>query len=394
MTGPTGRAQWRDALATLVEAGHLTGPAELGHLLAEAVAPTGAEVVLYLVDYEQRALRPVPPGRGGPEPVDGSDAGHAFAAGRPVAGPPAWLPVVNGTERLGVLRVTPPAGADPDALLAGARLVAGMAGHLITAKNHYGDDLQRIRRSGPMTPAADLLWRLLPPLTFANQRMVITASLEPCYDVGGDAFDYAVDGDVARLSIYDGVGKGMRAALTTAAAIGTSRAQRIAGADLAARAAAVDRMLLGEFTDSRFVTAVLAELSLNDGRLRYVNAGHPPPVLLRAGRAVRTLDDGNRTPLGVPADPPTVAETTLEPGDRLLLYTDGVTEARDPAGVQFGLDRLVDLVESVGETDLPAPETLRRLSHAVIDHQNGPPRDDATLVLLEWSAAAAHRAVP
>ncbi|MEV4534276.1 PP2C family protein-serine/threonine phosphatase [Asanoa sp. NPDC049518] len=394
MTVANAPDSWHTVLATLVEAGHRTGPAELGALVAEAVAPTGVQAVLYLVDYEQRALRPLPPVPGGPEPVDGSAAGEAFTIGRSVPGPPAWVPVVNGTERLGVLRVVPPPGADPYPVLAGCRLVAGMVGHLITAKTQYGDDLERVRRSAPMTPAAELLWRLLPPLTFANRQMVITAVLEPCYDVGGDAFDYAVDGDTVRLAIYDAVGKGMRAGLATAAALGAARAHRVADAGLTEIATAVDRVLADEFTDARFVTAVLADLSLADGRLRYVNAGHPPPVLFRAGQAVGTLDGGGRTPLGVLGGPTSLAETSFEPGDRLLLYTDGVTEARDHDGVQFGLDRLVALAESVADADLPAPETLRRLSHAVIDHQAGPPHDDATLVLLEWSEAAASRAVP
>jgi sigma-B regulation protein RsbU (phosphoserine phosphatase) len=224
--------------------------------------------------------------------------------------------------------------------------------------------------------------------------MVVSAVLEPCYEVGGDAFDYAVDGSTARIAIFDAVGKGMRAALATAAALGATRARRVTGAGVDEGAMEADRVLLDEFTDARFVTALLAELSLADGRLRYVNAGHPPPVLLRAGRAVRTLEGGGRTPLGVPTDVTTVAETVFEPGDRLLLYTDGVTEARDPDGIQFGLDRLVALAETVADEDLPAPETLRRLSHAVLDHQAGPPRDDATLVLVEWSPAAASRAVP
>jgi len=78
----------------------------------------------------------------------------------------------------------------------------------------------------------------------------------------------------------------------------------------------------------------------------------------------------------------------LEPGDRLLLHTDGVTEARDSEGVPFGLDRLVDLTERHEAADLPAPETLRRVVHAVLEHQNGRLQDDATLMLVEWSTTA------
>jgi serine phosphatase RsbU (regulator of sigma subunit) len=245
-----------------------------------------------------------------------------------------------------------------------------------------------------MTPAADLLWSILPPLTFASPRMVVTAILEPCYDVGGDAFDYAVDGDTARVGVYDAVGRGMRAALTTAATLAAIRTNRRVGRDLTAVITAADETLRAEFADSRFVTAIVADLDLRNGWLRYVNAGHPPPVLFHDGTAAETLAGGRRTPLGIEQSVVEPAEVRFRPGDRLLLYTDGVTEARDASGHQFGLDRLIALAEQVSLADLPAPETLRALAHAVVDHQAGPPRDDATLVLLEWSATAAARAVP
>ena len=389
---------WRDAVVHLVEGGHLTGPSDLGRLVAEAAAGTGATVVVYLVDYEQCGLRPLPPGDGKPEEVDGDGAGEAFRTLRlaplGASGSGWWVPVVNGTERLGVIRVVVPAGSDADGVLAGARLLSGAIGHLITSKTPYGDDIERVRRSRPMSPAAELLWRLLPPLTFSGRQMAVTAILEPCYEVGGDAFDYAVNGHRARFAIYDGVGHGMRAAVTTATALGAVRATRRAAGGLEASAAAADTALTSEFRDARFVTAVLAELDLAEGWLRYLNAGHPPPVLLRRGRAVHTLPGGRRTPLGVERREVVVAEEAFEPGDRLLLYTDGVTEARDTADELFGLDRLVELAERLSGADLPPAEVVRRLSHAVLAHASGPPRDDATLVLVEWSPAAAQRSVP
>jgi phosphoserine phosphatase RsbU/P len=391
-------APWHDAIVHLVEGGHLTCPSDLGRLVAEATTSTDATIILYLVDYEQRGLRPLPPGIGEPESVDGSPAGKAFTMLRPapIAAPDTgwWVPVVNGTERLGVMRVSVPDSADPAGVLAGARLLGGTVGHLLTSKTQYGDSLERVRRSRPMMPAAELLWRLLPPLTFSAQQMAVTAILEPCYDVGGDAFDYAADGDRAHLAVYDGVGRGMRAALTTGAAIGAVRATRRAGGDLKASAAAADAALTGEFRDARFVTAVLAELDLTAGRLSYLNAGHPPPVLLRGGKAVHTLGAGRRAPLGVESRDVEIAEEAFEPGDRVLLYTDGITEARDVSGEFFGLDRLVELAEQVSAVDVPPAEVVRRLSHAVLAHQPGPPRDDATLIVLEWSPAAARRSVP
>jgi hypothetical protein len=388
---------WRDAVVELVETGHLTGPFDLGRLVADALQRTGATAVVYLVDYEQRGLRPLPPGEGGPEDVDGGAAGRAFTTLRPTPlDPPEsgwWVPVVNGTERLGLLRVAAPPDTQAGTL-AGSRLVAGMVGHLLTAKTQYGDDIERVRRSRPMSPAAELLRGLLPPLTFSGRQLVVSAVLEPCYEVGGDAFDYAVDHRTARIGVFDGVGKGMRAALAIGAAFGAIRAARRAGGGLEASAVAADAELIREFPDARFVTALLAELDLGEGRLRYLNAGHPPPVLIRGGRVVGRLAGGARTPLGVESQPVEIAEEKFEPGDRLLLYTDGITEARDPSGALFGLDRLIDLAEQVSAADLPAAEIVRRLSHAALAHQAGPPRDDATLMLVEWSPEAARRSVP
>jgi phosphoserine phosphatase RsbU/P len=140
---------------------------------------------------------------------------------------------------------------------------------------------------------------------------------------------------------------------------------------------------------------VLARLDLASGRLRYLIAGHPPPVLLRRGKAVRTLDDVLRMPFGRVASqvpqPAELGEEHLEPGDRILLHSDGVIEARDEAGEEFGVDRLVELAEHAAAAQLPAPETLRRLAHAVRGHRRGELRDDATLMLVEWSGSAAER---
>ena len=90
-----------------------------------------------------------------------------------------------------------------------------------------------------------------------------------------------------------------------------------------------------------------------------------------------------------------MAEESFQPDDMLLLYTDGVTEARTAGGGdRFGVPRLIDLVERNAGAGLPAPETLRRVALAVLDHQGGPPADDATLMLVQWSSAAALNTVP
>lgn len=394
---------WHRALADLVSLSHRLPPDQLPVAINTVLRPLGATATTYLVDAEQRDLRPLPePGRPTPDPlpIDSSLAGRAFTQVEVHAGqgppPRLWVPVVNGTDRLGLLEVFPPAGTDlaDEAVRDGCRLVSGLVGHLVSSKSAYGDLLHRTRRSRSMGLSAELLWHLLPPLTFATPDVAVSALLEPCYEVGGDAFDYAVDGGVVRLAMLDGVGHGLPAVLTTSVALAALRAARRAGADLPGLVRAVDGAIAAQWRDARFVTAVLAEFDTRTGLLRYVNAGHPPPVLLRRGRAVRALNGGRRLPLGLPDDRVDVAEIRLEPGDRLLLHTDGVTEARDPAGELFGLPRLADLAERHIGSGLPAPETLRRLSHAVVAHQAGPHRDDATLMLVEWSAVAAASTEP
>jgi serine phosphatase RsbU (regulator of sigma subunit) len=260
------------------------------------------------------------------------------------------------------------------------------------------DDLPVARRTRPMSVAGELLWQLLPPLTVASEDLAITAVLEPSYDVSGDAFDYHVGSADAQFSIFDSSGHDLNAGLTTSVALAASRSARRTGHDLVGISTRTDRALTEQFDDHRFVTGVLAHLDLHTGRLRYVNAGHPEPVLLRAGRAVRALAGGRRMPLGriatlVP-QPAEVGEEHLEPGDLLLLYSDGVVEARDENGEEFGVERLVGLAERAAADQLPAPETLRRLAHAVREHRSRELHDDATMILVEWSGTAAARLLP
>ncbi|WBB70568.1 PP2C family protein-serine/threonine phosphatase [Micromonospora sp. WMMD812] len=394
---------WLRALADLTARSHRLPPDDLTDAVNTVLRPLGVAVTIYLVDVEQRDLRPLPqPGRPAPDPlpIDASLAGRAFTQVEMHAGqgppPRLWVPLVDGTDRLGLLEVFPPAGLEltDAALRGGCRLIAGLIGHLMTSKSAYGDGLHRARRSRPMGVSAELLWQLLPPLTFATPDATISAVLEPCYEVGGDAFDYSLNGNRITLAILDGVGHGLPAVLTTSVALAAMRAARRSGENLAGLGRAVDAAVAGQWRDGRFVTAVLAEFDTGSGLLRYVNAGHPPPLLLRRGRAVQALDGGRRLPLGLADDRSDVARTRLEPGDRLLLHTDGVTEARDAAGRMFGLARLADLAERYVASGLPTPETLRRLSHAVSGHQDGPLRDDATLLLVEWSPEASARLEP
>jgi phosphoserine phosphatase RsbU/P len=381
----TGQPDWNSATLDLLTEAKLARPDGLADVVRRTAAAAGADVTLYLVDLEQQHLWPLADGRDA-LPLDGTPAGQAFIHVRtqPGDGRAIWVPMIDGSQRMGVAEVVahePP--ADLSAHAEGAEQFTGLIGHLITVKLPYGDSLQKARRTQHMSPAGELVFAMLPPLTFGNDRTVISAVLEPAYDMGGDAFDYAVDGSVTRVAVFDAMGRGLAAGLASAATLAATRGARRAGGELEAMAEAADRALREQFLDLRFVTGVLAELDAGTGELRYLNAGHPFPVLFRDGKAIRTLTGGRRKPLGVAGAGGGPAVDTMEPGDRLLLFTDGIVEAAGPTGDRFGVDRLTGLAEQYLAERLPPPEVLRRLAHAVIDFQGGTPTDDATLLMLE-----------
>jgi phosphoserine phosphatase RsbU/P len=209
--------------------------------------------------------------------------------------------------------------------------------------------------------------------------------------LGGDSFDYAVNGDIAHLAIIDAMGHGLGATLLATVAIGALRNARRSGLDLVDTVRSMSKWLESQFGPEACVTAIVAEPHTGTGQYRWINAGHPPALLLRDGRVIKTLSAGVSLPLSVGQDIPGVAEERLQPGDQLLLYSDGVIEARNWTGEFFGLNRLADLVTRAAAAGLPAPETLRRLNLAILDHQDGNLQDDATTLLVEWSGGAAQR---
>lgn len=291
-----------------------------------------------------------------------------------------------------------PGMVDDGALRRRCWALSGLLGHIVVSKIPYSERLRWMRSNGPLSPPAELLWQLLPPRTFATYQFVLTALLEPFDQVAGDAYDYSVDSSNVYLAVFDGVGHDLQAGQTTAVAVTAIRHARQEGVtDLAELARHADELLGAQPGPTKFVTAVLATLNTDTGMLQYLLAGHPAPLLIRRGRAVKELTSLPRLPLGLRGSPSgrlTAQWERLEPGDRLLLYSDGITEARDAHRKFFGEQRLVDFIERAELDQLPAPETLRRLTNAVLTHQGGLLQDDATLIMVDWSTDAHRRLFP
>jgi hypothetical protein len=383
------------ALVELLSAVGSAPPERLPELAARSGRALGVESVLYLIDHEHRRLVRLPTTDDPEHPavgVEGTVPGRAFRTTRILSSdreghPKLWVPVLDGADRLGVLEVhlADPADLYEPTLRQQCLWLAAMLGHLVSSMGVYGDLLERPRRRRALTPSAELIWQQLPPLTAATDDFVLAGMLEPSYEVGGDAYDYALSEHTVSLAIFDAVGHGMPAALLAAAALAGYRSARRDGRGVFDQAVTIDDVVSASFRHSSFVTGVLAELDVASGRLRYVNAGHPAPLVLRDGRVVKELSGGRRVPFGLETGGITVGEEVLQPGDWLALYTDGITEARNAAGAWFGEARLVDFLTREIAAGQPPPETVRRLTKAVLEHQGGLLQDDASILLARWT---------
>lgn len=383
-------------LGTMIDRAHEMPPQLIAPLVAEVIAAIGGrDVAVFLQDYDQLMLVPLP-GEGlvveELHPIDGSDAGEAFLTDSTVEqetsdGVRLFVPLLDGTDRVGVLAFTTGSHDADDRRL--ARRFAGLLADVLVTKGMYTDRFFQARRRQPMSLSAEMQWSHLPPLTMTTPQVAVAGILEPAYDVGGDSFDYALNDDVLHLAVVDAMGHGLDAAVMSTVAVAAYRHARRSDVDLPDLYAAMDRAVAEQFDEDRFVTAQLARLDVSTGHLQWVNAGHPRPLLVRGQQVVRALRVATTLPVGMGGATPQVGEETLRRGDRVLFFTDGITEERLRDGEEFGDERMVDLVEQAEQEGGPVQQTVRRLSHTLMRGRGGTTSDDATLFLLEWPGADA-----
>lgn len=383
-----------DVLVSLLAESHLLEPADLPAAIEAACRALGARgAAVYLVDPHQRELvllgTPAVPASS-VVPIDASVPGRCYVSGevldlRDGDPPVVWVPLVDGTDRLGVMGVWIASAAAP---LPDLLPIASLTAELVVSKNQYTDLYRLACRRAPMTLAAEMMWRLIPPLTFSSRRFAVAGIVEPAYALGGDTFDYAVNADTLHVGIFDAVGHGLDAVWPAALAVLGARHARGRGLGLPERYAACDEAVRHQGDDGCFVTAQLAELELTTGRLNWVNAGHPPPLLIRERRVVGPLGCTPSLPLGLGGEVVQVAGVGLQPGDRVVLFTDGVVEGRPAGREPFGWERFSDVVARESLAGTEPPETMRRLAHAVLDHHAHELTDDFTIVMLEYRGNA------
>ncbi len=375
----------------LLEASH---PAELlcvsDRFLREEIHSENVEILL--ASYDGTVLRRLEPDGAvfteALQVVEGKDgAVGAFRSGRPVvqsgAGPErlVFTPLTLHGERLGVLQVglpTPP-GSD---LLDDLSAVAAVIAHMVIWASRLTDVFERVRRLRPFSLPAEMQWVLLPARGYSCEQFSIAGQLVPAHRVGGDHFDFHLEPASLLLTLSDAMGHGLDAAMVTALGVGALRHARRHQLDIEEQLQEANQALCERFSGEQFATGLIFQVDLDTGLASVVNAGYPALLRVRGGEVV-VLSYEPHLPLGMFEDTVYASQRSqLLAGDRLLFVSDGAVEAVDSSGESFGDHLLTNVLRQTAA--VTAHEVVATLQARLLDHQDGHPRDDATIVCLDW----------
>lgn len=317
-----------------------------------------------------------------------SVTGDAASEGRASARSRLLVPLIGSKHRaLGALDLWSdrPGGYDTRAT-ALLEVYAAAVAAAIEWVRLQAEILDRRRLDSDLALARTVMADLLPHVTPTLSGFDIAGAHETSLVVGGDYYEFIPLGeDRWGVVIADVVGKGIAAALLVAAT--RASISSLVGHELAVRAVLrrANRFFHESVEEGRYVTLFYMVLDVSVQRLLYVNAGHVPPVLLRASGEVELCEEGG-VPLGL-FDSPRYVEghTALDDGDVLALYTDGIVEPMDASGKEYGRDRLI---ETLRRTHLSsATEICSAVMQDVRRFGEGASQDDRTLVIIKATGA-------
>lgn len=353
-------------------------------LVAEAERRVGGRNGLYVADIDGSCLLRLAgseefpaslplSGSIGPEiPLDLVPAiREAFASH---VGDATTLPLVVRDRAVALFVTTARDPQDLEPFLGEAALALEMAGG-------YSDVVHAARRRKPILPCAEVQQDLLPPRIMRMQGAELAGGVLPGYDVAGDVFDYADNADGTWIAVGDAMGKGNRAAAVSALAVGAIRAVRRNGGTLEETATTLDAVIGEAFGGESFLTALLAHWHAPTSTLGWLTCGHPPPVVVSARGEQRLLAGRPAYPLGTGLGCPELRrhDATLQHGDVVVFYSDGVSERRGRDSELFGVDGVAAAAKAALGS---AAATVRAVQKAVLDASDAPLRDDATVVVL------------
>jgi len=286
------------------------------------------------------------------------------------------VPVTESGDALGVIDLHLPREADAQ-VFADIAAVAEALARIVIASRRHSDLMDWAQDTSPFSLAAEIQRRLLPgSYTCETDRFTVAGWLEPANAVGGDTFDYSLNRDTLHLSVTDAVGNDVNAALLASVLLGSLRNSRRRGVDLATQARTANDALAAHAHVGQFVTGQLARVDLHTGAMTVVNAGHPFPFRVRDGR-VEEVELDVDMPFGLcPGRDLSSRRLQLEPGDRIVLVTDGMLERNaEDLDLPGMLSR---------EAGTHPRELVYELAEAVLHATGGELDDDATVLCLDW----------
>jgi serine phosphatase RsbU (regulator of sigma subunit) len=365
-------------------------------LLADQVG--AQELTLLLADYGLTVLQPVThlPNTGEPVSAHEGPAGSAFTTQRPVVEVTAdrrtsavHLPVTVRGDRMGVLSVRLPASAADPATVLRLADIATALGHEIATAGRDTDLYVQARRTRRLTLAAEMQWQLLPGHGCARQEYVIGAHLEPAYAIGGDNFDWSTSAEHLVLTVTDGMGQGIDAALLTSLTVSALRNARRAGLGLADQASLADQAVYAQYGGKVYAPTLLLDVELATGTVHAVDAGSPQ-LFRQRGAALEQVVLEQQLPLGMFEETVYEVQTfQVEPGDRLIAVSTGVHGTRSAGGDIFGERALRQVLGAAREAS--AHDTARAVVSGLVEHFGSSDLAvDAAVVCLDWTG----RAVP
>jgi serine phosphatase RsbU (regulator of sigma subunit) len=323
--------------------------------------------------------------------ADGAAGGplaqRCFGSQRPVVDTVAGtvrmhLPVSVWGERLGVLLLETSLPSDGE-LVEQLGHVAGELALALRAAERDTDRYHQARRRARLTMAAELQWDLLPGRSLGDERFLVAGQLEPAYAVNGDHFDWSVSGDRLTVTVLNGFGDGMAAALLTTAAVNAMRNARRSGAGIVEQAELASDAIWAGHGGAAHAATLLLEIDLVHGTVEAVDAGSPRAMIARDGEIHPVLLE-QQLPLGMFGEIRYETQCfRLEPGDRLLVVSDGVHAASPNGRAPYGE---AGLHNALRRTRLqPATEAVGTVIRGLRDYHSGSElADDAVALCLDW----------
>lgn len=287
-----------------------------------------------------------------------------------------YVPVSDRGDALGILEMELPSSPTEQTVQFIASAAHALA-YVIIANRRHTDLFERGQRNAPFSLAAEIQRRLLPPaFTCEAAQFSVAGWLEPASEVGGDTFDYSVERSLLHLSMSDAMGHTIKAAQLATLAVGSLRNSRRANADVVEQARAANEAICTNADGEEYVSGLIMRIDMRTGILTAVNAGHPLPYLVRDGVATQ-MDFEVSLPFGMLPDSVYREQSIqLQPGDRLVLFTDGMLERNASS---------LDFVAALKEmTELHPREVVHNFARAVIGATGGDLQDDATVMCVDW----------